>query len=64
MTPSFATRAVHAGRHDFTDLGVHAPPLDLSSTYPTPDLAAAAWEAIWWSSWVDLESVIDRKSVV
>ena len=42
MTPSFATRAVHAGRHDFTDLGVHAPPLDLSSTYPTPDLAAAA----------------------
>lgn len=42
MTPSFSTRAVHAGRHDFNDLGVHAPPLDLSSTYPTPDLAAAA----------------------
>ena len=42
MTASFATRAVHAGRADFTDLGVHAPPLDLSSTYPTPDLAAAA----------------------
>src|SRR5690606_30924503 len=42
VTQSFSTRAVHAGRADFTDLGVHAPPLDLSSTYPTPDLAAAA----------------------
>ncbi len=42
MTHSFATRAVHAGREEFIDLGVHAPPLDLSSTYPTPDLAAAA----------------------
>lgn len=39
---SFATRACHAGRDDFTELGVHAPPLDLSSTYPTPDLDAAA----------------------
>jgi cystathionine beta-lyase/cystathionine gamma-synthase len=38
----FATRAVHAGREDFAALGVHAPPLDLSSTYPTPDLDAAA----------------------
>jgi len=38
----FATRAVHAGRDDFAALGVHAPPLDLSSTYPTPDLDAAA----------------------
>src|SRR5690606_21373300 len=42
VTPSYSTRAVHAGRADFSDLGVHAPPLDLSSTYPTPDLAAAA----------------------
>src|SRR5690606_11677214 len=42
VTPSFSTRAVHAGRADFSDLGVHAPPLDLSSTYPTPDIAAAA----------------------
>ncbi len=41
-TPTFATRAVHAGREDFVELGVHAPPLDLSSTYPTPDLDAAA----------------------
>jgi methionine-gamma-lyase len=39
---TFATRAVHAGRHDFIDIGVHAPPIDLSSTYPTPDLDAAA----------------------
>ncbi len=42
MEQGFATRAVHAGREDFTELGVHAPPLDLSSTYPTPDLDAAA----------------------
>lgn len=42
MEQGFATRAVHAGRRDFIALGVHAPPLDLSSTYPTPDLDAAA----------------------
>lgn len=46
MEPSlhqtFATRAVHAGREDFIPLGVHAPPIDLSTTYPTPDLDAAA----------------------
>jgi len=42
MEKGFATRAVHAGRADFTALGVHAPPIDLSSTYPTPDLDAAA----------------------
>lgn len=34
----FDTLAVHAGREDFGDLGVHAPPIDLSSTYPVPDL--------------------------
>jgi methionine-gamma-lyase len=33
--------AVHAGRHDFGALGVHAPPIDLSSTYPLPDLDEA-----------------------
>ena len=32
---------MHAGREDFLALGVHAPPLDLSTTYPIPDLAAA-----------------------
>lgn len=35
---SFATRAVHAGREELTALGVHALPIDLSSTYPLPDL--------------------------
>ncbi len=35
------TSSVHAGREDFAALGVHAPPLDLSSTYPLPDLEAA-----------------------
>ena len=34
---SFASLAVHAGREDFATLGVHTPPLDLSSTYPVPD---------------------------
>jgi methionine-gamma-lyase len=35
------TLASHAGREDFTALGVHAPPLDLSSTYPFADLDLA-----------------------
>src|SRR5262249_22144681 len=35
------TRACHAGRSDFAAMGVHAPPIDLSSTYPLPDLAEA-----------------------
>jgi cystathionine beta-lyase/cystathionine gamma-synthase len=35
------TRAVHAGRGDFAEVGVHAPPIDLSSTYPFPDLESA-----------------------
>jgi len=38
---SVDTLATHAGRHDFAELGVHAPPLDLSSTYPLPDLDLA-----------------------
>lgn len=40
MGKSVETRAVHAGRHDLTELGVHAVPLDLSSTYPVCDLEA------------------------
>lgn len=36
----FHTTAVHAGREDFIELGVHAPPLDLSTTYPVTDLDA------------------------
>lgn len=35
------TRAVHAGRGELGALGVHALPLDLSSTYPLRDLDAA-----------------------
>ena len=38
----FDTRAVHAGREDLTDLGVHAVPLDLSTTYPARDSGAEA----------------------
>jgi methionine-gamma-lyase len=38
---SLDTLAVHAGRFDFATIGVHAPPLDLSTTYPTGDLEAA-----------------------
>ncbi|MGW0736804.1 trans-sulfuration enzyme family protein [Streptomyces sp. NPDC002851] len=32
-----ATEAVHAGREDLAALGLHAPPLDLSTTYPSYD---------------------------
>lgn len=44
----FDTLTVHAGREDFGSLGVHAPPLDLSSTYPLPDLdsGSAAFDAL------------------
>lgn len=38
MTVSFDTLAIHAGREDLTTLGVHAPPLDLSTTYPLHSL--------------------------
>ena len=34
--------AVHAGREDFAQLGVHAPPIDLSTTYPLTGLEQAA----------------------
>jgi len=44
----FDTHAVHAGRDDFAALGVHAPPLDLSTTYPVRDLDAgtASFDAL------------------
>ncbi|MDX1438431.1 MAG: PLP-dependent transferase, partial [Rubricoccaceae bacterium] len=35
------TKAVHAGREHFKELGVHAPPIDLSTTYPFSDLGKA-----------------------
>ncbi|MGB5209347.1 MAG: aminotransferase class I/II-fold pyridoxal phosphate-dependent enzyme [Gammaproteobacteria bacterium] len=38
---AFPTRAVHSGRSDLRQLGVHALPLDLSTTYPLDDLDQA-----------------------
>lgn len=40
--------AVHAGRGDLVSAGVHAPPIDLSSTYPLPsiDSGGDAYEAL------------------
>lgn len=35
---SLDTRAVHLGREDLTELGVHALPIDLSTTNPLPDI--------------------------
>ncbi|GAB96346.1 methionine-gamma-lyase [Kineosphaera limosa] len=42
------TMAVHAGRDDLAELGVHALPIDLSTTNPLPDLehAGASYEAM------------------
>lgn len=40
MNPSFDTVAVHAGREDLTSLGVHALPIDLSTTNPLPGIDA------------------------
>ncbi len=34
------TTAVHVGREDLAGLGVHVPPIDLSTTYPLPSLAS------------------------
>jgi methionine-gamma-lyase len=39
---ALATEAVHAGREDLAALGVHAVPLDLSTTYPSADSRAEA----------------------
>ncbi len=42
------TDAVHLGREDLAALGVHVPPLDLSTTYPLPSVEAggAAYETL------------------
>ncbi|HEY9374588.1 trans-sulfuration enzyme family protein [Streptomyces sp.] len=43
ITPrALATDAVHAGREDLAALGLHAAPLDLSTTYPSYDTRAEA----------------------
>lgn len=46
--PHLHTLTVHAGREDFVQLGVHAPPIDLSTTYPVADLEAgtASFDAL------------------
>ena len=45
---TFETLAVHAGRDDLAALGVHALPIDLSTTNPLPDIdtGGASYEAI------------------
>jgi methionine-gamma-lyase len=47
-TAGLDTRAVHAGRADLAGLGVHVPPIDLSTTNPLPDvdLGGACYEAL------------------
>lgn len=39
---SFDTEAVHGARADLTGLGVHVPPIDLSTTYPVTDVESGA----------------------
>ncbi len=48
LTAAFDTLAVRAGRDDLTALGVHALPIDLSTTNPLPDIDAGgeSYEAI------------------
>ena len=41
--------AVHAGRGDFASIPVHAPPIDLSSTYPLGDLDGATSDFDAWA---------------
>lgn len=38
LMESLSTAAIHAGRLDFNELGVHAPPIDLSTTSPLDDI--------------------------
>ena len=44
------TRAVHAGRADLRALGVHAAPIDLSTTYPVGDPEHAADQLDAWAT--------------
>lgn len=50
LTSALSTRAVHAGRSDLGALGVHALPLDLSTTYPAGDPALAAEQLDAWAT--------------
>lgn len=47
---TFDTRAVHAGRGELRGLGVHALPIDLSTTYPVGDLDGAAAQLDAWAA--------------
>ena len=47
---SMRTLAVRAGRSDLADLGVHAAPIDLSTTYPLTDLAQDVLALDRWST--------------
>lgn len=44
MTYFSDTLSIHAGREEFSDLGVHAAPLDFSTTYPIGNLGNGADE--------------------
>ncbi len=44
MEDRFATRACHAGREDFTEIGVHAPPLDLSTVSRPAEARRDFWQ--------------------
>jgi len=44
MKLAFDTLAVHAGREDFRQLGIHVPPIDLSTTNPMADPAECGEE--------------------
>ncbi len=46
---STRSAAVHGGREDLRRLGVHAPPLDRSSTYPLPALEAGGLALMAWA---------------
>lgn len=54
------TLAVHAGREDLTEMGVHALPIDLSTTYPVVDAADAAEDL---DSWTRGEQQANRNPI-
>ncbi|MET7998417.1 PLP-dependent transferase [Amycolatopsis sp. NPDC005232] len=62
MTNALRTRAVHAGRDDLTDLGLHAVPLDFSTTYPSRDSAAEALRIDEFSTGGEVSGIYGRVS--
>ncbi|MER7185378.1 hypothetical protein ABT404_38965, partial [Streptomyces hyaluromycini] len=55
---ALATEAVHAGRDDLARQGLHAPPIDLSTTYPSYDSRAEAARIDAFAA----EASVDRRS--